>query len=157
MAVPVIVDGYNLLFLDHRNPDQSAREALRNQLTRYSVLKGRTILLVFDGAKGGSGAPTPRDAAGVTVYYSSGKERADDLIRRLVRERREAVVVTSDRDLARSVERLGAAVISSRSFQHRLEQALTPEESSEWDEDDEEGSTEERPGKSRHRAWLKGL
>ncbi len=154
MAVPLVVDGYNLLFLSQRNPDQAARAALRNQLVRYAALKRRTIYLVFDGAARGGETPIRNETGGVVVCYSSGKERADDLIRRLVAERREVVVVTSDRELTRSVERLGAAVLSSHDFQDRLDQAL----GSEMDvEDFDETTPPSRRSKSRHQSWLKGL
>lgn len=159
MTVPLIVDGYNLLFLFKRNPDHAAREALRNELVRYASLKGRAVFLVFDGSAKGSGPSMLDSKGGVTLLYSSGRERADDLIRRLVRDRREVVVVTSDRELTRSVERLGAAVLSSHSFLTRLEQALESPEPSKFEEDEPEDSTP-APGhrnRPRRSAWLDGL
>jgi predicted RNA-binding protein with PIN domain len=154
MAVPLIVDGYNLLFLSQRNPDQAARAALRNQLVRYAALKRRTIYLVFDGAARGGETPIRSETSGVVVCYSSGRERADDLIRRMVAERREVVVVTSDRDLVRSVERLGAAVLSSHDFQDRLDRAFEAESG---DESDGTTPPPSHHAKSRHHSWLKGL
>jgi 5'-3' exonuclease len=68
-------------------------------------------------------------------------EKADEVIKRLVREKgSEAVVITSDRDIAKFAERTAVSVISSEQFQEKLEApSKTIEEVFEGEEEEERG------------------
>jgi len=81
------------------------------------------MTIVFDGARVPS--PPERAVTAVEVVVSGRGRSADDLIVQRVAERAgEAVVVTSDRELARRVSDLGALVVSSVRFLGLLEGAV---------------------------------
>lgn len=130
MPTNIIIDGYNLI---RHSPDlqaldaldlEAARDALAELLTRYKRLRGHRITVVYDGLEGRSLAETKGRTRGVRVIYSRRGERADDVIRRLASKRAAGtIVVTSDRELARSVEAVGADVVDSPEFEARLAQA----------------------------------
>ena len=63
------------------------------------------------------------------------------MIKRLVKEKGSgAIVVTSDRDIARFAERMAVSVISSEQFREKLEvPASKPEEGFEEEEEEEKG------------------
>ena len=154
MAVPLVIDGYNLLYALGEGPDREARERLTRDLIRYARQRGRPVVLVFDAwAQGGQGEQEVARGP-VLVLYTRRGERADERIRRWVAARREAVVVTSDRAVVRGVERLGAVALSAGAFAERLAAALAPAE--EGDEGDEP-SLPARPHGGGRRAWLRGL
>ena len=130
MPISIIVDGYNLI---RQSPElsriwdldlEAARDALAERLTRYKRLHKHKITVVYDGAHwSASGRNAPR-ARGIRTIFSRGGEKADDVIRRMVSKEAEGkIVVTSDRDLARSVESAGAATIDSPTFEARLFEA----------------------------------
>jgi hypothetical protein len=124
----IIVDGYNLIrqwpelaMLD-RADLQSGREALLQALQGYRRSRGHRITVVFDGAVQGGFSETAESVAGITVRYSRRGETADAVIARLVAEGGAgAVVVSSDRDLAATVRRFGAATLPAADFITRLE------------------------------------
>ncbi len=130
MPTNIIIDGYNLI---RHSPDlqaidaldlEAARDALAERLTRYKRLRGHRITVVYDGLKGRSLAETKGRARGIRVIYSRRGEQADDVIRRLAsKQAAGTVVVTSDRELARSVEAAGADVVDSPEFEARMIQA----------------------------------
>lgn len=167
MAVPIVVDGYNLLHeLDlHSNPvGPEAREALVKRLVRYGLERGREILLVFDGVSGGGRRETQQIRGPLTIIFTRFGELADDWIRRWVRSRPEAVVVTSDRAVAVSVRRLGATVLGAGEFAERLGGAQRVEAETDGSRDDEEapphgrGASRRLPrSERRKRAWLRDL
>jgi len=73
---------------------------------------------------------------GVELVFSKLGEKADEVIKRLVKERgSEAIVITSDRDIAKFAERLRVSVISSEQFQEKLERSSA--DVHEWDEGEE--------------------
>jgi predicted RNA-binding protein with PIN domain len=82
------------------------------------------ITLAFDGGERPPAAPaTPR---GVRVLFSAATETADDLIRRLVSaepDGRPIVVVTSDQQVQRDVQRAGAWAVPSAVLLRRLGQS----------------------------------
>ena len=53
----ILIDGYNLIGIAHRNFEQ-ARNELISQLNRYASLKRHSITVVFDGWKNGQAAET---------------------------------------------------------------------------------------------------
>jgi uncharacterized protein len=132
MGLHLIVDGYNLIGtagscpLSHLDSLESAREEVIEQLRQYKRVKAARITLVFDAAGGSRGSPRKEVYKGIQVMYALPGEKADDAIIRLVgRSPSGVVVVTSDRELGRACQGLGAAVVSSREFQDRLAMAST--------------------------------
>jgi hypothetical protein len=167
----LLIDGYNLLHIAHSltrlNSSQlrQERDRLIDQLSAYQKLKPSAITLVFDGWLGGWTTEQREIKRGIEVIYSRLGEKADEVIKRLVREEGSAaIVITSDRDISRLAERMDAAVIPSEQFQEKLEHATGGfEEGFEEDEEEESGVKKKglsrRPSKKekRARAALKKL
>ncbi|WP_235030292.1 NYN domain-containing protein [Nonomuraea solani] len=124
--VHLIIDGYNvtktgygtMTLADQRNRLMTALGGLVAQ-TRVEVT------VVFDGAE--LNAPVQVVAPrGVRVLFSAPGEIADDLIRQLVRAEppgRAMAVVSSDREVAESVRRMGARPVPSGLLLRRLGRA----------------------------------
>ncbi|MGH7322509.1 MAG: NYN domain-containing protein [Candidatus Rokuibacteriota bacterium] len=155
MAVPVVIDGYNLLYARGEAPSAESRDRLVREVGQWARARGRRAVIVFDAWAGGERREREELRGPVTVYFTRYGERADDRIVRWVSERPEAVVVTSDRDVRRAVSRRGAAVLDSTTFAARLEAALAAADAGSPREDDDES----RPGRhlGRHATWLRGL
>jgi uncharacterized protein len=155
----IVIDGYNLLkampecrALESLGPEQ-AREHLITLLGRYRWLKGHQVAVVFDGWLEGQLLSHRLHARGVQVIYSQRGELADDVIRRMAPQvAHQGVVVTSDRPLARHVERAGAEVVGSAEFGERLRTALSHsgrERTREGPEVDPSASDPQRKGTAR--------
>jgi uncharacterized protein len=150
----LIVDGYNLLHADRTlaqlNPNQLQRERDRlvDQLSAYRSLRQMEITLVFDGWQGGWPTEKRERKKGIDLVFSRLGEKADEVIKRLAREKGAgATVVTSDREISRYAERMAVAVIPSDQFKEKMENALM---TGEKDFQDEEGRTgEKKKGPSR--------
>src|SRR5262245_31613969 len=97
MAVPVVIDGYNLLHARGESPSAASRERLVRDLVRWAERRGRRAILVFDAWAQGGRVEHEAMRGPVTVYFTRHGERADAWIVRWVASRPEAVVVTSDR------------------------------------------------------------
>ena len=75
------------------------------------------MVLVFDGWKSGLTDEVSQDKQGVQVVFSRQGEKADSVIIRLARAKGSGcVVVTSDREVRRAVEKFGAAAIYADEF-----------------------------------------
>jgi predicted RNA-binding protein with PIN domain len=75
------------------------------------------MTVVFDGWLGGWATEKKEVKRGIEVIYSKLGEKADEVIKRLVREKgSEAIVITSDREISRFAERMDAAVIACEQF-----------------------------------------
>jgi predicted RNA-binding protein with PIN domain len=125
----LIIDGYNLLHvarsLTYLNSIQLQweRERLIDQLSTYQKQKACEVTVVFDGWQEGWSKETREKRKGIEVIFSKLGEKADEVIKRLVREKGPgAVVITSDRDVARYAQRIGVATVSSEQFRERLEE-----------------------------------
>jgi len=143
----LIIDGYNLLHV-HRSLTplnsvqlQWEREHLIGQLSDYQKLKPFGITVVFDGWQGGWSTETRESKKGIEIIFSKLGEKADEVIKRLVKERGSgAIVITSDRDVSRFAERMDVAVIPSEQFREKLEVSSNRfEESLEEEEEEEKG------------------
>ena len=129
LALPqihLIIDGYNVTKTGYGTVTLADQ---RNRLmTGLGGLVAQTrveVTVVFDGAE--LNAPiqvvAPR---GVRVMFSAPGETADDLIRQLVRaepQGRAIAVVSSDREVAESVRRMGARPVPSVLLLRRLGRA----------------------------------
>ncbi len=83
-------------------------------------------MVVFDGWKGGSNLETSSIMGGVKVVYSRLGEKADSVIKRIVSsERREWIVVSSDREVAAHAWATGSVPIPSEEFLPYMEEAVS--------------------------------
>src|SRR4030066_2220012 len=127
----LIIDGYNLLHADRTlirlNPIQLQRERdpLVDQLSPYRSLRQMEITVVFDGWQGGWCTEKRERKRGIDLVFSKLGEKADEVIKRLVKEKGAgATVVTSDREISRYAERMAVAVIPSDQFKEKMETTL---------------------------------
>jgi hypothetical protein len=167
----LIIDGYNLLHVVHSlihfdsNQLQWERDRLVDQLSAYQRLKPCGITVVFDGWQGGWSTEKREKKKGIELVFSKLGEKADEVIKRLVKVRGSgAIVITSDRDIARFAERLRVSVISSEQFQEKLDRSsIEIEEYLRGEEEEKKGAKikglSRRPSKKekRARAALKKL
>src|SRR5262245_33910605 len=121
MAVPVVIDGYNLLYARGESPSAGSRERLVGDLVRWARRRGRTAIVVFDAWAQGKRVEHVEARGPVTVCFTRYGERADEWIVRRVAARPEAVVVTSDRAVAQGARRRGAVVLGAEAFVARLD------------------------------------
>jgi uncharacterized protein len=145
IGMHLIIDGYNLL---HNNRSLTRldsiqlrweRDRLIDQLSAYQKLKPSGVTVVFDGWLGGWTTEKREIKRGVEVIYSRLGEKADEVIKRLVKEKGSgAIVITSDRDISRFAERMDAAVIPSEQFQEKLEVSSEKLEEDLVEEEEEE-------------------
>jgi len=126
----IIVDGYNLirqsdvLRIHERQSLEAGRKALVHLLTGYRKIRGYRITVVFDGWLSGAPQEERDREAGIDIIYSRRGEKADEVIKRLARQRTdETIIVTSDRPVMDAAIRAGAAAIPSREFEDRIRQA----------------------------------
>lgn len=97
---------------------------LVERLVEYKNLKGHDITVVFDGWKNGSGEENQSVVGGVRVIYSKLGEKADSVIKRIVSsDKRQWIVITSDRDIADHAWRCGSVAVSSEEFQNVFEKS----------------------------------
>jgi len=123
----LIIDGYNLLHVNRSLTRlnsvqlQWERNRLIDQISGYQKLKTCGITVVFDGWQGGWSTEKREKKGGIEVIFSRLEEKADEVIKRLAKEKGSgAIVITSDRDVSRFVERIGVAVIPSEQFREKL-------------------------------------
>ena len=117
----IIVDGYNLIGIHHKDPE-ARRSLLIDLLAQYGRKKGHRITVVFDGWKDGLGKESSSMSGGVRVIYSRLGEKADAVIRRIVStERREWIVVSSDREIAAHAWSMNSVPVPSEKFLSILE------------------------------------
>lgn len=116
----LIVDGYNVLFREEGD-GRSLQDRREDLLRRIDASRNPSVpvIVVFDG-RPGAGARARREE-GLEVRFASSPRSADDLIVKLVEQvpRRQAHVVTQDRELGARVKSAGGVVV-------RWEDALIP-------------------------------
>jgi len=135
------VDGYNVIGSQKglRGDIERRREQLIDQLVRYRLRKGYPVTVVFDGW--GSGWPDEHGELrdGIDIVFSRHGEKADTVIVRMAEELGSAcLVVSSDREVARSVRAAGGIAVSVSEFEDRISQAENAASGA-------EGSAEEAP------------
>jgi predicted RNA-binding protein with PIN domain len=152
----LIIDGYNLLHVNrslirlNSIQLQWERDRLIDQLSAYQTLKPCRITVVFDGWQGGWNTEKRENRREIEVIYSKLGEKADEVIKRLVKEKGSgAIVITSDRDVSRFAERMAVAVIPSEQFREKLETSANKFEESFEEEEGEEGKGIKKKGLSR--------
>ncbi len=116
----LVIDGYNLIGIHHKDLKKQ-REILIDSLIAYGKKKGHNITVVFDGWRTGQEQESRTVIAGVKVIYSRIGDKADDVIKRMISaERREWIVVTSDREIAGHAWQTGSIPVSSDDFLNAL-------------------------------------
>jgi uncharacterized protein len=151
----LIIDGYNLLHVGRSlillNPIelQRERDRLIDQVSAYGKLRRWEITVVFDGWQGGWSTEQRERKKGIELIFSRLGEKADEVIKRLVKDRGTgAMVITSDRDVSRFAERMAVTVIPSDQFKEKMERAIVNPEK-EIEQDEEEGRGAKKKGPSR--------
>ena len=125
----VVIDGYNLL--GAMTPgvlawDEAKRETLIVRLGLYGQRIGCPVTVVFDAWSRTGQSRQVSHRAGVTVQYSQGGEKADQVIQEWVRSRTgECVVVSSDSEVLAVAKAHGAFTIRSETFAARLKEKST--------------------------------
>jgi predicted RNA-binding protein with PIN domain len=147
VPVPVIVDGYNLLYALGEEPAAESRARLVKDLVAWARDRGRKVVLVFDAWERGAREAREEAHGPVTVCFTRFGEKADAFIVRWVEARPEAVVVTSDRAVQQGARRRGAAVLDAETFAARLDAEAPPPD-----------AHRSRPrARGSQAAWLRGL
>jgi len=123
----IIIDAYNLI---HRVKDlreileqnlERSRTALLSRLKTYRQKKHVQITVVFDGDNVGENPV--RTISGLRVIFSRNPEKADPIIKNMVRrskKRRSVLVVSSDRSVADYARSMGARSMPSEEFYQRF-------------------------------------
>jgi len=121
--VHLIIDGYNVTKTAWPNsPLHSQRQRLVTALGALVAQRRVEVTVVFDGAEL-SGPVQLNPPRGVRVRFSPAGVIADDVIRQLVRAEppgRPVVVVSTDREVADSIIKLGARALSASSLISRI-------------------------------------
>ncbi len=158
MALKIVVDGYNLLNCSRKwqqlgNRDLTlARAEMLRSLNQYQNHKKHSILVVFDGGKGGWPTEQREQINNIDIIYSRLGEQADEVIIRLAEKMGEsAIVVTSDRELTDIVTRCGATVIPSGQFEGKLRFGAGADEFGEVDDECDRPLTTKKKGTAHRR------
>jgi predicted RNA-binding protein with PIN domain len=149
----LIIDGYNLLHVARSLTQLSSielqweRDRLVNELSAYRQLKPCEITVVFDGWQGGWSTEKKERRKGIEQIFSKLGEKADEVIKRLVKERGSgAVVITSDREVSRYAEKMAVAVIPSDQFREKMEKSNFKMDA-EFDEEGDKGVKRKGPSR----------
>jgi predicted RNA-binding protein with PIN domain len=145
--MPILIDGHNLIgqlpTISLEDPDDE--EKLARLLSSYRARTGKAITVVFDPG-GAFTVSKRRQLGGVKIVFAPFGSNADRVIIQRVQKLHnpnEWLVVTSDRELAEAVSRLGAGVQSAGAFASELtgpveasqdwrESSLSPDEVDSW-------------------------
>ena len=127
MPPRIIIDGYNLIrqspALRRHDAEDVARgrEKLIAMLSSYRALKPSPMTVVFDGWEAGELSERHFREKGIDVIYSRRGEKADEVIKRLVSQTQDAViVVTSDSGIAHFCKGRRCEVIPSPLFEEKV-------------------------------------
>jgi predicted RNA-binding protein with PIN domain len=151
----LIIDGYNLLHVTRSLTQLSSielqreRDELIRQLSVYRQLKSYEITVVFDGWQGGWSTEKKERKKGIELIFSKLGEKADEVIKRLVKEKGSgAIVVTSDHEVSKYAQRMAAAVIPSDQFKEKMERSdLKIEKGFEEEVEEERGFKRKGPSR----------
>jgi predicted RNA-binding protein with PIN domain len=122
-----LVDGNNVMAqtVGWRKDKPAARKRLIHALARFVAVHKVKVKVVFDGVPDDE-FPEGRKFKSVNVLYARPGSDADSRIKDLVRKssnKRDMIVISSDRDLAAHAKNQGAKVISAGQFRALLEEA----------------------------------
>jgi predicted RNA-binding protein with PIN domain len=116
----VIIDGYNVIGIFHKDMEK-ARNDFIDLLVSYKKIKNHDITVVFDGYKSGDKKEKIIVTGGIRVIFSRLGEKADDVIKRIIsEEKKDWIVVSSDKDIASFAWSFGSTPIFSETFLSRI-------------------------------------
>lgn len=96
---------------------KKARDGFVDLLIDYKKIKAHDITVVFDGYKSGSATETVSVRGGVKIIYSKLGEKADNVIKRItLKDRKEWIVVSNDRDIVNHAWSVNSIPIPSERF-----------------------------------------
>lgn len=105
----------------------------------YFNRKEHDITVVFDGWKGGGSAENYSVRGRVRTIYSRLGEKADSVIKRIISsDKREWIVVSSDRDIAAHAWATDSVPVPSETFMEILEKPARQYQEADEAEDDED-------------------
>ena len=151
LMVHVLIDGYNLMAkMDGLSGNLEAqRERFLQALSQYRAQKYHEVIVVFDGEKGGWGTESHERTMGIIIVFSRLGEKADDIIKRMVKDDDvEYTVITSDKEVASFAETYGHTAIPSEDFipKLRIRSNVTAGEWQDEDNDDYRPVTVKKKG-----------
>lgn len=112
----IIIDGYNVIGIFHKDM-QKARDDFIELLINYKKYKDHDITVVFDGYKSGDREERLSFKGGIRVIFSRLGEKADDVIKRIIsKDKKEWIVVSSDKDIASYAWSINCIPLSSETF-----------------------------------------
>lgn len=86
-------------------------------MIQYKLITAHDITIVFDGYKAGQGNESKAVRGGVAVIYSKLAEKADEVIKRIItKDRKEWIVVSSDREIANHAWAVNSIPVPSDAF-----------------------------------------
>jgi predicted RNA-binding protein with PIN domain len=127
-----LIDGYNLLFAYLGTPPsrklskalERARRRLLELLRQRHEGELSDITVVFDAAHAPVGSPAEFDHHGIHVVFAVQHDRADDLIKQMVRRAsapRQVTLVTDDHDIQVAARRRHCVVQGCAEYLNELE------------------------------------
>jgi predicted RNA-binding protein with PIN domain len=153
--VLLLIDGYNLLHSGRTLVKlnsielQWERDRLIEKLSLYRQARPSEIIVVFDGWQAGWSTEKREKKKGIELIFSRVGEKADEVIKRLIREKGSGVIViTSDREISKYAGKLSVPVIPSEQFRERMEQT-SMSITEEYDKEEEEEKQFKKKGSSR--------
>ncbi len=131
--MPVLIDGNNLLFaaleIDPERPP--SRSTLCWFLGQWARRTGEKVAVIFDGPEPTQALAGQISDPDVVVTYSGSGVSADDVLARTIdadSAARRLVVVSTDREVARSARRRKAKSVRSDAFWAMLQRDLAREQ-----------------------------
>ncbi len=126
--MPYIIDGNNLIGCapEFSLSDPEARGKMISLVRKFQESKNTKVTLVFDGEPQGSELHNPINSK-LTVVYPRYGLSADDEIKRILENYqyvKEAVLVTTDRELKTFAKEKGVRTVNSIEFYYTLKKAF---------------------------------
>jgi predicted RNA-binding protein with PIN domain len=119
-------------------------------LTGYIKRKPHDITVVFDGWKSGESSESRYMTGGVEVIYSRLGEKADSVIKRIIREsRRQVIAVSSDREITSYAWSHGSVPVSPDELLDAMERKHSSKDEGGLIYEDEEYYEHKKKGSSR--------
>jgi len=140
--MPYLVDGNNVMAQRvgwHRDK-AGARRRLIQDLARFLAARKVKVTVVFDGSPD-TDFPEGSRYKSVRILYARAGSDADSRVKELVRRstnKRDLILVSSDRELAAAAAGQGARVVPSGKFRKMLNEAIAegPEKPAQTDQID---------------------
>ncbi len=124
MPLRIIIDGYNLMGIYHKDLERE-RNRLIEKLKRYRNKRGHQIILVFDGYRSDRLKRDIVEHTGIKVIFTKAGETTDEFICSFLRNTSaQWVVVSSDHLIQKEAWSNNSIPISSEEFEVALERAL---------------------------------